>query len=119
MRGGTHAEDTGHGTGRIHAVEHRGYAPMENTTAAGPRHSQCLHGRPRLSRNHGVREGTHDEDTGHGIGRTHAVENRVYASMETTFDEPSTIFRLITGVLFMIECTASVEWSEPSELVLE
>ena len=39
--------------------------------------------------------------------------------METTIDEPSTIFRLITGVLFMIECTASVEWSEPSELVLE
>jgi hypothetical protein len=39
--------------------------------------------------------------------------------METTIDEPSTIFRLITGVLFMIECTASVELSEPSDLVLE
>jgi len=39
--------------------------------------------------------------------------------METTIDEPSTIFPFITRVLFMIECTASVEWSEPSELVLE
>jgi hypothetical protein len=66
-----------------------------------------------------VREGTHAEDTGHGIGRTHAVEDRIYAPMETTIDEPSTIFPYITRVLFMIECTASVEWSEPSELVLE
>ena len=66
-----------------------------------------------------MRGGTHAEDTGHGIGRTHAVEDRIYAPMETTIDEPSTIFPLITGVLFMIECTASVEWSEPSELVLE
>ena len=66
-----------------------------------------------------MREGTHAEDTGHGIGRTHAVEDRIYAPMETTIDEPSTIFPLITRVLFMIECTASVEWSEPSELVLE